>query len=49
MMVYEFDRCPTRYRLFKKGAYGTFDIEDVLTRRQTSLRTQDKQEVERLL
>jgi len=30
---------PTRYRLFKKGAYGTFYIEDVLTRRQTSLKT----------
>ena len=39
---------PTRYRLFKKGAYGTFYIEDVLTRRQSSLKTKNKQEAERL-
>jgi len=38
----------TRYRLFKKGAYGTFYIEDALTRRQTSLKTKDKKEAERL-
>ena len=39
---------PSRYRLFKKGAYGTFYIEDVLSRRQTSLKTKDKKEAERL-
>ena len=39
---------PSRYRLFKKGAYGTFYIEDALTRRQTSLKTKDKKEAERL-
>ena len=39
---------PSRYRLFKKGAYGTFSIEDVLSRRQTSLKTKDKKEAERL-
>jgi integrase len=38
----------SRYRLFKKGAYGTFYIEDVLSRRQTSLKTKDKKEAERL-
>ena len=39
---------PSRYRLFKKGAYGTFYIEDVLSRRQTSLKTKDKKDAERL-
>jgi integrase len=38
----------TRYRLFKKGAYGTFYIEDTLNYRQTSLRTKDRTEAERL-
>ncbi len=40
---------PKRYRLFRKGAYGTFYVEDAVTRRQTSLRTRDRQEAERLL
>ncbi|MFM7816226.1 MAG: hypothetical protein ACKPGI_04570 [Verrucomicrobiota bacterium] len=38
-----------RYRLFRKGAYGTFYIEDAITRRQTSLKTKDLKEAERLL
>jgi integrase len=40
---------PKRYRLFRKGAYGTFYIEDAVTRRQTSLKTKDRGEAERLL
>ena len=31
-----------RYRLFLKGAYGAYDIEDMVTHRQTSLKTTDK-------
>lgn len=38
-----------RYRLFRKGAYGTFYVEDVVTRQQSSLKTRDRQEAERLL
>ena len=40
---------PKRYRLFRKGAYGTYYVEDTLTRRQTSLRTKDRGEAGRLL
>ena len=37
-----------RYRLFRKGAYGTYYIEDTVTHRQTSLKTTDKAEATRL-
>lgn len=37
-----------RFRLFRKGAYGTFYVEDAITRRQTSLKTRDRTEAERL-
>lgn len=33
-----------RFRLFLKGAYGTYYVEDTATGRQTSLRTRDKSE-----
>ncbi len=42
-------RTQKRYRLFRKGAYGTFYIEDAITRRQSSLKTKDRKEAERLL
>jgi hypothetical protein len=31
-----------RYRLFRKGAYGTYYIKDTVTHRQTSLKTTDR-------
>ena len=37
-----------RYRLFLKGAYGTYYLEDTVTHRQTSLKTPDKAEATRL-
>jgi hypothetical protein len=37
-----------RYRLFLKGAYGTYYIEDTVTHLQTSLTTTDKAEGTRL-
>ncbi len=37
-----------RYRLFLKGAYGTYYLEDTVTHRQTSLKTTDKIEATRL-
>jgi integrase len=37
-----------RYRLFLKGAYGTYYIEDTVTHRQMSLKTTDKAEATRL-